>query len=143
MTTITVAESVTSTDVPLFSSQSQIGGTYSFHFFAAGGYRYHSKADLTQRGWIRVKMCTTTKTTLSAGAIVKYADKHHSGWVSDIEAKRKGATSWHWLAYGLVGTQLTFRPSRTGIYYLRARLRHTTNNKGSRFSPPQAISFVS
>jgi hypothetical protein len=137
--TNTTSESVTSTDFKLFSSPLQVTGKYSFHFFAAGTYRYHSRADTSQTGNIKVLMCMQSSVTRSQGAILKYADKHHSGWVSDIEVKRQGAVRWHWLGYGLTGTQMLFKPTQTGTYYLRARLRRTRSGNVSPFSPQQSL----
>jgi hypothetical protein len=135
----TTAESVTSTDFKLFSSPLQVTGRYSFHFFAAGTYRYHSRADASQKGNVKVLLCMQSSVTRSQGAIVVYADKHHSGWVSDVEVKKKGDARWHWLGYGLTGTQLTFKPAQTGTYYLRARLRRTSSGNVSPFSPQQPL----
>lgn len=137
--TNTTEESVTSTDFKLFSSPLQVTGTYSFHFFAAGTYRYDSRADTSQKGNVKVQMCMQTSVTRAQGSIVVYADKHHTGWVSDLEVKHQGDAHWHWLGYGLTGTQMTFKPTQTGTYYVRARLRRTSSGNASPFSPQQSI----
>ncbi len=133
-------ESVTSTHLPLFHSALKSGGIYSFEFFASGTYPYHSTNDSTQKGTVAIGLCDVRSTAAVGSTVwVQYASQHHSGWQSDIEVKRPGTSSWSWLAYGLTGTLTSFKPTRTGTYSLRARLRHTTDNKSSGFSPIKTV----
>jgi hypothetical protein len=134
------SQSVTSTGIPLFNSALKSRGIYDVTFFAAGTFRYHSTNTSTQKGSVAIGLCNV-RATASVGSTVwvQYGSDHHSGWVSDVEVKRPGATSWSWLGYGLTGTIMSFQPGKTGTYSLRARLRHTANNASSAFSPIRTV----
>jgi len=134
-----IAESVTSTDFKLFSSGIKTSGTYTFTFFAAGAYRYHSNGADTQIGTIAVPMCLNSTGNVGDAQILVYGSAHHTGWVSDVEIKRPGSTTWRWLGYGLKGTQTSFTPTVTGTYHFRARLRRVASGKVSRFGPARGL----
>ncbi len=135
-----VTESVTSTTIPLFTSGAKSSGSYQFTFFAAGGFQYHSSTNANQKGSVSVSLCNVPATSHIGSTVpVQYASAHHTGWVSDVQIKRPGSTTWAWLGYGLTGQFTSFTPAKIGTYYVRARLRHTTNNAASGFSPAKAV----
>ena len=130
------AASVTSTNMTLFNSGVKSSGTYKFDFWSAGTFTYDSSTNAAEKGKITVRMCNVPATAKVGSTVyMQPASSHRTDWVADIEVHRPGATSWTWLKYGVATTMTTFVPTVKGSYVLRARLRHTTNNQFSGFSP--------
>ncbi len=132
-------ESVTSTPISLFDSGTS-ATSYAFTFFAAGTYTYHSTGAAVPDGVVEVKICQLPATA-HQGAVVygQIASVHHSGWVEDVQYHRPGASTWQWLAYGSTADWFNFTAGRVGTYYVRTRLRQTSTNKTSGFSPTGAV----
>ena len=129
--------SVTTTGrLPMLHSKVKSTGTYSFTFWSAGTYAYHSSIDASQKGVVAVGMCNVPKTA-RAGSVVwlQPARAHRPGWVADIEVLRPGATQWAWLRYDVRTTIVSLTPERIGPYRFRARLRDKATNAYSGFSP--------
>lgn len=133
--------SVTSTGgLPLLKSQVKSSGTYSFAFWSAGSFPYHSTANTSQKGVVQVKMCNVPKTAhVNTATTFQVASTHRRGWVADVEVLRPGASKWAWLKTDVTTTFVTFTPSRTGTYELRARLRDKAIRKASGFSPVSTL----
>jgi plastocyanin len=127
--------SVTATDIKLFDSGRKTSGAYSFTFFSAGTYRYHSTGPDGQTGSVAVPLCMNGRATAGSGVGIRYASTHHPHWVTDVLVKNPGAAKWSFVAFGATGTELTFTPRRTGTYQFKARLRRTPSNRSSQFSP--------
>ena len=133
--------SVTSTGgLPLLKSAVKSSGTYSFTFWSAGSFPYHSTVNTSQKGVVQVKMCNVPKTAhVNAATEFQVASAHKRGWVADIEVLRPGATKWAWLKTDVTTMFVTFTPARTGTYELRARLRDKALKKSSGFSPASTL----
>lgn len=133
--------SVTSTGgLPLMGSQVKSSGTYSFTFWSAGSFPYHSKANTSQKGVVQVKMCNVPGTGhVNATTSFQVASSHRRGWVADVEVLRPGAAKWAWLKTDVTTTFVTFTPARKGTYQLRARLRDKAAKKASGFSPASTL----
>lgn len=137
--TFGASETVTSTGIKLFDSGPKTSGSSTFTFFAAGRFPYHSNGADTQTGAIAVKLCIDSTQSAGRAFAIRFASKHHTGWVSDLQIKRPGQTSWHWLSYGNTGTYLALTLSTRGKYHVRARLRRVQSGNTSAFSPSQTI----
>jgi hypothetical protein len=126
--------------VPLLSSATKANGTYTFRFWSAGSFPYHSAADPSQQGVIQIGMCNVPKTA-HAGKVVDFqvASAHRRGWVADVEVLRPGATRWAWLRTNVTTRFTSFTPKRTGTFELRGRLRDKLAKKSSGFSPISRI----
>ena len=133
--------SVTSTGgLPLLKSQVKSSGTYSFTFWSAGSFAYHSAANTSQKGTVQVKMCNVPRTAhVNAATSFQVASAHHAGRVADVQVLRPGAAGWAWLKTDVTATWVTFTPARKGTYQLRARLRDKAVKKASGFSPPSTL----
>jgi plastocyanin len=129
--------SVTTTGrLPMLHSRVKSAGTYSFTFWSAGTYAYHSSIDASQKGVVAVGICNVPKAA-RAGSVMwlQPASAHRPGWVADIEVLRPGATEWAWLRYDVATTVVSLRPERIGTYEFRARLRDKAIRAYSGFSP--------
>jgi hypothetical protein len=133
-----VDESVTSTGIKLFDSGIRSSGSWSFRFFAAGRYPYHSR-NSQQNGAIEVPLCLRGPQRVHRAFPVVFASKHHKGWVSDIQVRRRGQRRWRWASYGDKGTYFMFTARVQGRFEFRARLRRVTTGHTSRFSTPQVV----
>ena len=133
--------SVTSTGgLPLLKSQVKSSGTYSFSFWSAGSFPYHSTVNASQKGVVQVRMCNVPKTAhVNTRTEFQVASAHKRGWVADIEVLRPGRSNWAWLKTDATTTFVTFTPARTGTYQLRARLRDKALKKSSAFSPASTL----
>jgi hypothetical protein len=135
------SESVTSTGgLPLMASQAKTAGAYSFRFWSAGSFPYHSSADPSQKGVINIGMCNVPKTA-HVGHMVEFQpdSAHRRGWVADIEVLRPGAARWAWLRTNVTTIYASFTPKRAGTFRLRARLRDKLIKQFSAFSPISTI----
>jgi hypothetical protein len=84
--------------LPLLKSLVRSSGTYSFTFWSAGSFPYHSLANPSQKGVIQVKMCNVPKTAhVNTATTFRVASAHRRGWVADVEVLRPGTTKWAWL----------------------------------------------
>lgn len=130
-------ESVTTTDsLPLLHSMAKTSGTYSFRFWSAGTYPYHSSTDAAQKGTVAVSMCNVPKTAHTGSVVwLQTASAHRVGWVADIEVLRPGRTTWAWLKTDVTTTMVSLTPERVGTYEFRARVRDKALKKASAFSP--------
>jgi hypothetical protein len=133
--------SVTSTGgLPLLKSLVKSSGAYSFTFWSAGSFPYHSTVNTSQKGVVQVKMCNVPKAArVNAATSFQVASTHKRGWVADIEVLRPGTSKWAWLMTDVATTFVTFTPARTGTYQLRARLRDKAVKKASGFSPASTL----
>jgi plastocyanin len=133
--------SVTSSGgLPLLKSRVKSSGTYSFTFWSAGSFPYHTAANTSQKGVVQVKMCNVPSTGhVNTATSFQVASSHHRGWVADVEVLRPGAAKWAWLKTDVTTTFVTFTPARKGTYQLRARLRDKAAKKASGFSPASTL----
>jgi hypothetical protein len=118
----------------------QSSGTYSFTFWSAGSFAYHSAANTSQKSTVQVKMCNVPRTAhVNAATSFQVASAHHAGRVADVQVLRPGAAGWAWLKTDVTATWVTFTPARKGTYQLRARLRDKAAGKASGFSPASTL----
>ena len=126
--------------LPLLKSLVRSSGTYSFTFWSAGSFPYHSLANPSKKGVIQVKMCNVPKTAhVNTATTFRVASAHRRGWVADVEVLRPGTTKWAWLKTDVTTALVTFTPARAGTYQLRTRLRDRAIKKASGFSPVGTI----
>jgi hypothetical protein len=134
-------ESVTSTGLQnLFNSGVKSSGSYSFNFWGAGSYPYGSTAQLSQKGTVQVDVCSAQGSFKHGSLVyVEVQSSHHAHWLEDVEIKKPGASKWAWLHYGVATSYTSFTPATAGTYQVRSRLRRTTINRASEFSPAFSI----
>ena len=128
-----------STGMGLFNSGAKSGSSanpsYKFAFEAAGSFPFHSTNQPSVKGIVSVNLRRTPgsghlSTTFSIGV----ACAVRTGFVSDVVIRPPGG-NWGWWRYGVTTTTVGFRPTKTGTYQFRSRLRRTSNNTFSLFSP--------
>jgi hypothetical protein len=113
---------------------------YSRTFVAAGTYPYSSKANTSERGSIQVPMCHVPhRARVNHEIWTQTSTKTLRTTAEDVEVKRPGAKRWTWLRTRVKDFGFWWKPTATGTYELRARLRGLSNNTTSSFSPAQSV----
>ncbi len=119
------------------------GASYSFTFQGAGTYAYHCSVHrTTHSGRIRVPVqASPARGTRATAFTVTWASADApTGYVYDIQIKRPGRSFVNWKV-GQTVRSAGFTPDRgTGTYSFRARLRKTSNNRASGYSPAESVS---
>jgi hypothetical protein len=112
---------------------------YSFTWKWAGNYPFHSTTTGT-KGVVKVHMVRSPATgALGTTFVLKWASALRTNCVFDVEVKKRGAANWSYLRFGTTLLSVGYRPVARGFYAIRTRLRNTTLNKSSGFSPAALI----
>ena len=110
----------------------------------AGSYPYHCTIHSSMTGTIKVRI-QVTQTSGSVGTTFAVAVAFvaaPSGSVCDIQRK-KGSGDWTAWKTGITSKSVTFRPKASGTWSFRSRVRKTSNNAKSGWSPARSISVAS
>jgi hypothetical protein len=108
--------------------------TFSFVWKWAGTYPFHSTTTGT-KGTVKVLMVRSpARGALGTSFVLKWASALRAGCAFDVEVKKPGVP-WTYLRFGTTLMSYAYRPTVKGWYAIRSRLRNTTNNKASGFSP--------
>jgi plastocyanin len=112
------------------------GGTFDWIFTAAGKFTYHCPVHSTMHGTVNVapRVAPATGTSGSQFRVRLATGPAPSGFVYDLQLMSPGAPTWTTKS-GLTAPTLTLTLSRTGVWHFRARLRRTSNNGASEYSP--------
>lgn len=141
-TTHTVTENA---PMGLFDSDKKsLGDTFSFIFRSAGIYPYHCEIHSNMRGSVQVPIQVAPATGGSATSftITWSSAPAAAGYVFDVQIKRPGARSFTKWKTGLTARSSSFKPAAgPGKYSFRARLRKTSNNAASLYSPFRTITL--
>lgn len=123
------------------------GQSFTFTFRAAGSFPYHCSFHIAlgMKGSVKVpvKVSPASGTTGTTFTITWATAAPPSGDVFDVQIKRPGTTSFvDWTGHtGITAQSGTFKPgSGSGTYSFRARLRNSTMNAASGYSPAGSIS---
>jgi streptogramin lyase len=131
----------------LFNSKSRSFVTYFTHRFdAAGTYGYDDPAHpQAMTGSIRVPTLAqpSTGTKSTAFTVTWSAAVAPTGHVFDVQVKRPGSSTYVTWKSGVTGRHASFTPDHgTGKYSFRARLRKTSNDTHTGWSPAVTISVT-
>jgi plastocyanin len=120
------------------------GSSFSKAINFAGSYPYHCTIHSSMAGTIKVRI-QVTPTSGSVGTTFTVAVASvaaPSGSVYDIQRK-KGSGDWMPWRTGITPKAATFRPKAQGTWSFRSRVRKTSNNAKSGWSPARSISVAS
>jgi len=121
------------------------GNDFSKAVDFAGAYPYHCAIHpTTMKGTVKVPIQVSPPSG-SAGTTftVTVADRRApSGLVYDVQ-RRKGSGDWTAWKTGITSKAATFRPKAQGTWSFRSRVRKTSNNAKSGWSPARSISVAS
>lgn len=106
---------------------------------AAGGYTFGIVGGA--KGTAAAPFCHWQLQTVNPGqaADLNWAPRRVSGFAFDVEIKRPGSTRWVWWIYGNTTGWAPFSSTTAGYYSFRSRLRRTSTNKASGFSPQSVV----
>lgn len=120
------------------------GSSFSKTVNFAGSYPYHCAIHSSMTGTIKVRLQVTPPSgspdTTFAVAVASVAAP--SGSVYDIQRKR-GSGDWTAWRTGITSKSVRFKPNASGTWSFRSRLRKTSNNAKSGWSPGRSISVAS
>jgi plastocyanin len=119
-----VASGATSTSVP---------------FARAGSFGYHCTIHAGMNGRVKVRMTISpsTGTTATTFVIAVATVSLPSGFVEDIQRRKATGTFTTWKSITTKTT--TWSPASTGTWQFRARLRKTSNNQATGWSPVKSV----
>ena len=117
------------------------GQTKSVTVASAGLYPYHCSFHPTMTGTVRVpiKVSATSGTTATTFTITMATTAATGSFVYDVQ-RRVGSGAWVDYMTGATAKSVSFKPSATGTYSFRSRLRNTSvANATSGWSPKKTI----
>jgi plastocyanin len=120
------------------------GVTKSVTVNSAGAYGYHCAIHPTMTGKVRVpiKVGPVSGTTATTFTITMATTAATGNFVYDVQ-QRVGTGAWTAFKTGITSKSTTFKPSATGSYSFRSRLRDkTVSGKFSGWSPKKTISVT-
>ena len=126
-----------SSGMGLFNSgaRGHTSSPYLFTFEAAGTYPYHSTTSVAATGLVSV---TLRRSPCFRDARHDVCDRRHQQGAIGLRVRRRDQApggAWKWWHYGVTGTSVSFKATKTGWWQFRSRLRRTSNNKVSDLSP--------
>ncbi|MDP9342720.1 MAG: hypothetical protein M3Q23_11655 [Actinomycetota bacterium] len=137
---------VDSSGMGLFASGTKgLGSMYTFTFVGAGTYRYYNGLDgsgpnVSGAIAVPVQASPTSGTTSTSFTITWSSAPPPSGFVFDVQVNGPTDADFVDLLTNQTATSTTFTPNEgPGGYFFRARLRKTSDNTHSNWSPPVAI----
>jgi hypothetical protein len=108
--------------------------SFSYTWKWAGTYPFHSTTTGT-KGAVKVLMVRSpARGALGTSFTLKWASALRAACAFDVEVKKPGVPCAY-LRFGTTLMSYAYRPTVRGWYGIRTRLRNTTNNKASGFSP--------
>jgi plastocyanin len=118
--------------------------TFSKTINFAGSYPYHCTIHpLTMKGTVKVPLRVSPASgSVGTSFIISVANrKAPSGFVYDIQ-RRKGSGAWTAWRTGITAKSATFKPSSSGTWSFRSRLRKTSNGAKSGWSPARSVTVT-
>jgi len=120
------------------------GATKSVTIASAGAYPYHCAIHPTMTGTVKVpiKLSATTGTTSTTFTITMATTAATGSFVYDVQ-ERIGSGAWTNYMTGVTAKSVSFKPSTTGTFSFRSRLRNTSvANAASGYSPKKTITVT-
>jgi plastocyanin len=117
------------------------GVTKNVTIASAGGYPYHCAIHPFMTGTVKVpiKVSATTGTTATTFTITMATTAATGSFVYDVQ-ERVGSGAWMNYMTGVTAKSVTFKPSTTGTFSFRSRLRNTAvANAASGYSPKKTV----
>jgi plastocyanin len=113
---------------------------FPFTFTAAGSYTYHCTIHPTMKATINIRPAASPPSgPVGTRFIIQVSTTTAAnGFVFDVQKKNPGGTFQDWKV-GQTAKRFAFMPANPGVYQFRARLRRTSNNGASGYSPPVAV----
>jgi len=111
---------------------------------SAGAYPYHCAIHPTMTGTVKVpiKLSATTGTTSTTFTITMATTAATGSFVYDVQ-ERVGTGAWTNYMTGVTAKSVSFKPSTTGTFSFRSRLRNTSvANAASGYSPKKMITVT-
>jgi plastocyanin len=116
-------------------------GMFSFQFTFAGTYPYHCSIHPSlMTGTVKVPMkATPASGPLGTNFTITWASAAPTGnLVIDVQRKDPGGSFKTWQR-GVTTLSAMFKPTATGVYSFRARLRNSNTGAVSKYSPAVSI----
>jgi plastocyanin len=118
------------------------GKTFTVNFDHAGTFAYHCAIHTFMKGSVSVPLRVSPSSgPLSTTFTITVADQPApAGMTQDIQKRRVGGTWKTWRS--TTGMSTTFKPTKTSTFQFRARLRRTSDNVATGWSPVASASVT-